>query len=143
MMSAVPKKKLCWHCEGSVALADAHCPYCGVYLDPEANPKETKVVPANELGLFKKEEHQPYNPFPSNNTIDLSLLSRDLIGPLFALSFLMCGTTIGLLALFLFAFSEVEAITFRLYTAYWPLFLLIALPMLFGGWKFLTRMNEE
>jgi hypothetical protein len=31
-MSAVPKKKLCWNCEGNVSREIDNCPYCGVYL---------------------------------------------------------------------------------------------------------------
>ncbi len=31
-MSAVPKKKLCWNCEGNVAREVDNCTYCGVYL---------------------------------------------------------------------------------------------------------------
>ena len=34
-MSAVPKKKLCWNCEGSVAKDIDNCPYCGVYVHAE------------------------------------------------------------------------------------------------------------
>lgn len=34
VMSGEAKKKLCWNCEGLVALHLENCPYCGVYLSP-------------------------------------------------------------------------------------------------------------
>jgi len=42
-MSAVPKRKLCWHCEGNVARDIDNCPYCGVYL--QATETEAMVDP--------------------------------------------------------------------------------------------------
>lgn len=31
-MSAIPKKKLCWNCEGHISHDVDNCPYCGVYV---------------------------------------------------------------------------------------------------------------
>jgi hypothetical protein len=55
-MSAVPKKKLCWNCEGNVAKDIDNCPYCGVYVHGAEVEEDARWNPSYQPDSTKMED---------------------------------------------------------------------------------------
>lgn len=166
-MNAKPKKKLCWNCEGSTAFQDEHCPYCGVSLTPlsigDSAGKENLFAPPYRLGNSKEEKQIPSSPYAEKNSqnqlqeekISLNSTSQsesdetnkistdEIKTYLIPLVLLMAGTLFLIFGLALILFSNNETLTLRWDATYWYAYFLLAMPMLFLGWRSLMQLNDE
>ncbi|MCE2983582.1 MAG: hypothetical protein LW832_08460 [Parachlamydia sp.] len=145
-MSALPKKKLCWNCEGNVPKDLDNCPYCAVYLQgigddanagwiPDEISNEIPPPPYQIQEEIKKEEQEANN-YPLQ--INFNQLKQDVLPALF----LMGGSVFFLFGIILTLFSENGVFTLQWQSHYAPYFLFISLPLIFFGWKFVQQLEE-
>lgn len=153
-MSAVPKKKLCWNCEGNVSREIDNCPYCGVYLHAVEEEEETSQwnIPYR-FPSTKQEEipsplyQQPEEPkepsivdeTPKESSYPLDKLKQEVL----PLLFLMTGSLFFLFGTVLFLFSDNGTLTLQWKGDHWIYFLGISLPTLYFGWKWLQDGESE
>jgi hypothetical protein len=149
-MTATPKKKLCWNCEGRVSLAEENCPYCAVYLGPAPDENgESKDILAPPYRLVESEEETvPASPYASEKEeekeeVDLSAAKTDIKEVVLPLSLLSAGTLFFLFGLVLLVFSNQGVLTLTWNGDYWYFYLISAVPMLFFGWRSLKRFEVE
>ena len=149
-MTATPKKKLCWNCEGRVSLAEENCPYCAVYLGPAPDENgESKDILAPPYRLVESEDETvPASPYASEKEeeeeeVDLSVAKADIKEVVLPLSLLSAGTLFFLFGLVLLVFSNQGVLTLTWNGDYWYFYLIFALPMLFFGWRSLKRFEKE
>ncbi len=154
-MSAVPKKKLCWHCDGSVAKEIDNCPYCGVYLlatdDTEANRwspdyRQSDSDDAAPSPLYQMQQDEDQS--EADSAVDeqkTPLLSSDLLqklkldlGPILML---MCGSVFFLFAAILFLFSQDGVLTLQWNANNWIYFLMCSIPLVIFGWYYLQQIE--
>ncbi|MFI0435050.1 MAG: hypothetical protein ACH350_04910 [Parachlamydiaceae bacterium] len=158
-MSAVPKKKLCWNCEGNVANNIDNCPYCGVYLHAEEieddsawNPtyreKSTEEAVPTPLYQIKPqlEEHQSLENDQQIHaehrdvsawTSAFSQLKQDV----FPILFLMMGSLFFLFGIVLLLFSQNGMFTLQWQERDGLYFLLFSIPAIIFGWIYLQRLD--
>lgn len=149
-MSAVPKKKLCWNCEGSVSREIDNCPYCGVYLhgaapeeDPRWNPSyqpasQTEEIPLPLYQIHPEPDLPPAADHPgysSPKITDWPMLLNELKREVFPLLFLMSGSVCLIFGMVLWLFAQKGTLTLQWQEAHGPYFLGLALPLLLLGWK--------
>lgn len=152
-MSAVPQKKMCWNCEGSVDRDVDNCSYCGVYLHgteeglPRApwSPAETS---ASSNSTHSTEEiPETITPLQSTHldfhAHDFSHLFNHLKQELFPLLFLMLGSIFFLFGVVLFLFSQNGTLTLQWKEESALYFLIFAFPLLSVGWILLQRIDPE
>lgn len=156
-MSATPKKKLCWNCEGRVSLEEENCPYCAVYLGPAPNEKGGGYDPlAPPYRLVESEEEQEVPPSPyaaheptktgeqsAQEPVELETASSDLKRVVMPVAMLSAGAMFFVFGLILFVFSEEGTFTLTWNGEHWYYYLVFALPMLFLGWRSLQNFEEE
>jgi hypothetical protein len=152
-MSAIPKKKLCWNCEGNVAKDIDNCPYCGVYLHANVEEEEDHSWnPPYQLTALKKddseEEHPPYYPAQEEKTIKADSPSPPSIGQqlkkdILPIFLLLAGSSFFLFGTILLLFSQGGTLTLQWDGSLSFYFLLFGIPALFWGWRNLQNENEE
>ncbi len=148
-MSAVPKKKLCWQCDGSIPQDCVdNCPYCGVYLlateDAEksrwnpsyqsSNEDEEAPTPLYQLQQEKettKETSEEASTFFFSSSELLQSLKNDL-GPILML---MAGSIFFLFGIVLLLFSHNGFLTLQWNASNWIYFLGLSVPLIYVGWK--------
>jgi hypothetical protein len=137
-MSDKDKKKLCWNCEGSVLRHLETCPYCGVYLSPtEQDLSHHPLIPppyplANENG----------SPEVVEGVAAQAVLEKEEKSLLTPLLTLISGSSLLLFGLSLWLFSERGRLTLSWSDDLAPVFLLVALPLLFFGGRNLNRLDD-
>jgi len=161
-MTKNAKKKLCWSCEGRVAREAENCPYCGVYLSPNV-PEVTKPSAAKPLAppytipthANAKALAAPYPPKKAqeedNNAGDeadsdaaaSTAGMNDLKAVLTPLVLLLAGSVFFLFGAALYLFSQGGVFTLRWNGDYWMYYFVIALPMLFLGWRSLSNLKDS
>lgn len=154
-MSAVPKKKLCWNCDGNVSIAMDNCPYCGVYLQPEeertfwntASTQKAQDLPAPVYKIHEEEEtieessseaegKEEETPI-ADTLLSFAKIKRDT----FATLFLMSGSLFFLFSLLLLLFSQDGKLTLEWSEELWIYFLVLSTPLLYFGWKSLQKID--
>lgn len=166
-MNAIPKKKLCWNCDGNVAKETNNCPYCGVYLHGVESDKEsslwspsytpTNTQEVNSSPHYSEEDQkvatiEPNH--PQNNGIEnkethsskalkgvlplLSILKNDF----FPIFFLMSGSIFFLFGLVLLLFSHEGTFTLQWNEKYWTYFIATSLLSIVLGWYFLQKSEN-
>ncbi len=157
-MSAVPKKKLCWNCEGNVAKDIDNCPYCGVYLhtadideNPTWNPSyrplsqdEDFSSPFYQAKLEAEQEPQetPSQEKSDNNAILQTLLAH-LKQDIFPILFLMTGSIFFLFGVVLLLFSQNGTLTLQWQESYSIYFLIFAIPLVSFGWILFQQLETD
>lgn len=163
-MSAIPKKKLCWNCEGSVAKQIDNCPYCGVYLhgtEPEEaniwNPSYTPSIDKESISnittpFYSSAKNETIEELPTENETqeesktspkDYNLLLTQLKKDFLPIFFLMSGSIFLLFGLVLFLFSSNGTFTLQWNGDNWIYFLVLSIPFLLLGWSFLQKLGTE
>ena len=153
-MTALPKRKLCWNCEGNISREIDNCPYCGVYVhssDPEGssywNPSYTSQESLQSVPppLYSVQETPSEEPSPVSHTVPLfwSDLFLTLKQEVFPVLFLMSGSIFFLFGLILFLFAREGTLTLRWDGSLWSLFALLSVPSLWMGWRLLHRLEED
>ena len=154
-MSAVPKKKLCWNCEGNIVCDIDNCPYCGVYVhSPELDEinnwtasytteDKTEEIPSPFYQLHPEQE----NSDKLDETVDNSLISSSLIYQLkndvFPTLLLMSGSIFFLFGIVLLLFSHNGTLTLQWNSNLWPYLLVGAVACVIFGWRLLLRADQN
>lgn len=160
-MNTKTKKKLCWNCEGNVAIIDETCPYCGVSLDVSPmlsnavgsdalNPpyKYTQSTSETSIPLapYRTEEQEPKAqveetlPPPADTVRTTHELQKTAI----ALSSLLLGFTLLLFSAILLLFSDNNGyLTLRWSADFWYLYLIVGAPLLYWGWKTASSLDDD
>lgn len=150
-MNQKAKKKLCWNCEGSVSLSEESCPYCGVTAIPaflegaaaefappySATSTSDFDVPKSPYSFKEKEEAQTKQ-LP--NQIDQDE-PDDFKYTILSITFLLCGSAFFLFSLALGLFSQNGIFTLHWDANYWFIYTILAIPLLFIGWRYLMKLN--
>lgn len=155
-MSATPKKKLCWNCDGNVPLKAEHCPYCGVYIEQtheEEDVEEEHSPPYAALGARRTEEEAPTPPFKKRNRQALPKEKEETpkessFSPtptqriVLPLGLLLCGSVLALFGLVLFLFADHGLFTLQWNSDHWPFYLSVGVLFLLGGLRLLNRADD-
>lgn len=167
-MSAVPKKKLCWNCEGNVSKQIDNCPYCGVYLhgsdieedmtlwNPSYQPSgKTEEIPS-PIYQIQQEEESKIDPIDQAEEFQEGQNSKDreesfsffelvtqLKQDVFPILFLMMGSIFFLFGAVLYLFSENGTLTLQWKGDNALYFLLSALPLVALGSWFLQKLDTD
>ncbi|MDP1879494.1 MAG: hypothetical protein Q8K60_00980 [Parachlamydiaceae bacterium] len=157
-MSAIPKKKLCWNCEGNVARDVDNCPYCGVWVQPPElgdnsgwNPNyqsssKTEEIPSPlyQINTDESDENEENSPFVNNESKPSSenhLLQKVKLD-LFPVIFLMMGSNFFLFGIILLLFSQNGTFTLQWQGSDGLYFILFSIPLTIFGWKYLQQIEE-
>lgn len=157
-MSAVPKKRLCWNCEGNVVKGIDNCPYCGVYLhademeeDSAWNPSyhsrsDNEEIPTPFYQIKPQVEQEAREEIEVANDSDsmtwnhlFSQFKRDI----FPILFLMMGSVFFLFGVVLLLFSQNGTFTLQWQESDGLYFLLFAVPLIGFGWMYLQRLEAH
>lgn len=157
-MSAVPKKKLCWNCEGNVAKDIDNCPYCGVYLhaaeeeedsvwNPSYRPSsKTEEIPSPLYQIkpdIEQNDEEADFTTESSESLAWNALFTQLKRDVFPILFLMMGSVFFLFGVVLFLFSQNGTLTLQWQESHGIYFLLFALPLIGLGWIFLQQLETN
>ena len=153
-MSETQKKKLCWNCEGRVSFKQENCPYCGVYLSPttEGDGKDANLIPPYKLASSEEEvSNAPYiakNIGSASNaekalSVEEDQPKDDIRNLIVTMAMLIMGSGLFLFAIILMLFSEEGSFVLRWQSDNWYIYLLLSLPMLFLGWRYLQNISES
>jgi hypothetical protein len=155
-MSAVPKKKLCWNCEGNISRDIDNCPYCGVYLqaaeleedssswNPSYRPSKTEEIPSPLYQIQSEQaidEEVEENSSETSESFDWNPLMQQLKRDVFPLLFLMMGSVFFLFGVVLVLFAQNGTLTLQWQGHDGIYFLILAVPLLGFGWRFLQRLE--
>lgn len=145
-MSAIPKRKLCWHCEGNITLEEENCPYCGVYTHSAEN---------NTFGSNQDNPFAPAYKFPEtdlSNSLEQTQEEEvpvqsdqlhDWISFLKPLFYLLLGSTLGIFGCVLLLFNNNGVFTLQWNADIWYLYLSFSLPLLWLGIRSLSSADSD
>ena len=165
-MDTKEKLRLCPYCEGSISIDAKICRFCGSTLkvnqEKSSSPYETEdnlaslysppYAPKKESARqsFYQEEERHYQEAPRTNYKEAVAAKKELeeekeqeerekshIGALLLLSI---GAQLFTLAWLVFFFSDHGRLTLEWKSRYWPIYLILSLPLLYQGWK---RIKEK
>lgn len=154
VMSGPLKKKLCWNCETRVTLQQENCTFCGVYLSPsEDYEKENDhiLIPPYRVQNYEDNSEVPGAPYhhgdsdeEGDDALKLSAADENASMKLVTVTivFLFLGSIFLLFSAFMLIFSQNGMLTMRWSTDYWYIYLSLAFPLLFLGWKGLNRIPD-
>lgn len=161
-MNARPKKKLCWNCEGSVSLKAETCPYCGVSVvglssdissdihNPPyrlVNPAQESPIPVSPYAENESEESDEGEPAEDEAGSEASAARTGDAGDdskrvVVVLTLLATGSIFFIFGFALLLFSEEGYLSLHWNAGYWFVYLLLALPMLFFGFRKLNALEN-
>lgn len=155
-MSVKQKKKLCWNCEGRVPLTEENCPFCGVYITPLDLSENPLLKPPYRIVDEEEEEEQeiPSSPFADKEGNPHSEeeakavameapLSSDMNRVAITALLLLAGTVFLMFGTTLWFYSDIGVLVLQWDAQYWFVYLLVALPLLFFGWRSLMKISDE
>ncbi len=154
-MSAIPKKKLCWNCEGNVSREVDNCPYCGVYIHSNEHEEENYWNPAYTPAEKTEEVHSPlYQAEESEldtifqidaptHSLDRATLFKTIREDLLPILLLMSGSVFFLFGLILFLFAREGSLTLQWKGSDWIFFALLSLPCMFIGWRMVSQLESK
>lgn len=155
VMNHLPRKRLCWNCEGSVSLAEETCPFCGVsvvpaflegagaeFAPPYSSHAETDYgVPKSPYGFHEEKDNleaqQPKEADEAEPAMD------EFKQVTLSLVFLLCGSVFFLFSLALGLFSHNGVFTLQWDANYWFIYTILAVPLLFFGWRSLMKLDAS
>ena len=155
-MNAIPKKKLCWNCEGNVSVAEENCPYCGVSVRPPSlEGVSNNFTPPYQMAHTAKNQTIPPSPYApqiheeskieeekENNQVSSSLPTGEFKNVLIPMLFLLAGSVFFLFGMVLLLFSQNGLFKLSWNGNLWYLYLLVSVPLLFIGWMALQKLKE-
>ena len=143
-MSATPKKKLCWNCEGRVSFSEENCSFCGVYLSPSsADFEEVDSAKTTSKG---SEKTIPFDSFNTDSNLERvenkennanvdDALDQENDSGLTALALLLAGSIFLIFGIILLTFSKQGTLTLKWDATYWYAYISIAAIFLAAGWR--------
>lgn len=163
-MGTPKNRKLCWNCDGSVHTHATKCPYCSTDLSESAPvtlsataPPPPYAAPEPQLVARRVTPQPPYNttplhaePPPREEPTAMSPPSpvtssrvptlRDVVLPMLLL---LPGAFFLLFGAVLILFSADGVLTLRWNAHYWILYLALAIPLLYFGWRSLNQVEHQ
>lgn len=150
-MESTEKMRLCPYCEGSVPLGSANCRFCGSFFDnteaPAKGPFKQRLAPMDytppyvpatenihESVFYPEKDEKSYKVKENDST------EEEEKGHLIALTLLSCGSMLFTLSLLLLFFSEHGRVVLEWKSRYWSLYMILATPMLYYGFKKLKQL---
>lgn len=151
-MSPLPKRKLCWNCEGAIGLQERDCSFCGVAQQPvdsgnkSGHPWES-IQPLYRVEPLAEEESLP-PPLYRGDEAEVSVAAEEdpkrIIGQAWSilkpLLLLLFGLSLLLFGLVLFLFGKEGHFTLQWRADRWYFYLLFALPTLWAGYRAFTTL---
>jgi hypothetical protein len=154
-MNKFVKTRLCWNCEGSVAVTAETCPYCGVSVVPASlDGTPANFAPPYRIG--SNESSIPRSPYasqqeaqkpeeveigqPADKSSEAPL--DDFKRVFWALVLLLSGSVFFLFGLVLVLFSTDGVFTLRWDGTLWFIYSLVSIPMLLLGWKAFSKLDS-
>ena len=133
LMKTKKRQKLCHSCEGEVDLDVIFCPFCGAdLLEEKASLEEDPFLPP----------YSPKNPLQEAITQQQEEVGGEKSeGVLLPITLLSTGSWLFLLGVFLFLFSKNGIATLKIDARFWLIYILIAVPFLIAGYKFLKKIR--
>ena len=158
-MASTIKKKLCWNCEGRVTQQEEHCPYCGVYIDGTLHSQnQVDDEDDGKEDALQSDDNQPHKPpYTPDGVKSQETMAAQVKAPMFSLPalsmgkmksdllpliLLLSGSVFLLFGLALLMFEENGVFYLEWDASWWYAYLLIALPALLFGWRFLNAPQE-
>lgn len=153
-MNAIPKKKMCWNCEGRVAFSDENCPYCGVYLSSSSliNPQNEssthippyrtgsdKSIPASPYGMNKDVEEEKTE--DTTESVQEEALNPTQSSTVLPFVLLLASSVFLVFGLILLVFSNQGTLTLQWNASYWFVYLGTAAVLLFIGWRSMRNLK--
>lgn len=152
-MNAIPKKKLCWNCEGDIPLNEESCPYCGVSARSISLEQfQENLSPPYRLGPVQKDTTIPLSPYASAEvenvqeqedtlTEEEKSSLNDFKSVTYPLLMLIAGSVFFLFGCMLLLFSENGLFTLSWNASIWYIYLGLSVPLLFFGWRTLQKLS--
>lgn len=133
---------MCWNCDASVDISAEKCPLCGVSTDVSPIPG----TQPNKKGQTVQNKRAPSAPYQIKEEppVEDSKEGSPFQAAAFAVSTLLLGTVLTIFSLMLAFFSNSKGIfTLSWHSEWWYVYLAIALPLLWLGWRTASRLNAE
>lgn len=146
------RRKACWNCDSEVDLDIMICPYCASDLSSSTSRRQEYAAPQT-MERIPQPVYRPIRaaessrgPLEPMGASEETAVSDSSIGSIKAflltlLCFLM-GSVAFLFALALMFLADGETLTLRWQAALWPLFLIIALPLLLLGYRSWRHLDQ-
>lgn len=150
-MGALPKKKMCWNCDGNVSEEFDNCPYCGVYVqgtdwNKAYNPAQAEYTQEAPAPLYKISTEEEKNSSLEGEEECVNLQSKHVFDQLkkelLPTLFLMAGSSFLIFSLVLFLFTTNGQLTLQWSSSQAIYFLIAGLPFVAIGWKLLQSIEE-
>jgi hypothetical protein len=136
------RRKACWNCDSEIDLDIMICPYCASDLSSSAGRRiESVVAPQPERipqPVYRAPRQEVFRggegslPETSPPHDESAHLTKSF---LITLLFFLLGSVSFLFSLALLFLSDGETLTLRWSSSLWPLFVVVALPLLGLGWR--------
>lgn len=146
------KKKLCWNCEGSVAIIDEKCPYCGVSVDLSpiiGTQPHDHLAPPFRMNNSQSDSKIDSSPEKEESEPDVTIAplvetsTSEVQQVIYSLFSLLIGVVFVLFGLILLLFSDQYGIfTLQWHTSYWFLYVFLGLPLIFYGWRAASQLSD-
>lgn len=154
-MNKSPRKRLCWNCEGSVSLAEEICPFCGVSVVPaflegtgadftppySSNSEKGFEVPKSPYSIDQDKDMAATESAHAKEADDGEPAVDEFKRVVIAVSLLLTGSVFFLFGLALVLFSQNGIFTLQWNGDIWFIYTILALPLLFVGWKSLMKLE--
>ena len=162
-MTLVGSKKLCWNCDGDIDVELTRCPYCGVDVESREEEELAEAEPPFRFeNVAAREAEVPspaYSPSADSSVIsdeewssaldeeevqEISEQQRGrLLDEVIPMAMLLSGAVFFVFGFVLWLYAGQPVLRLEWETAYWPAYLLPALPLLYFGWKRLEDLDED
>lgn len=171
-MLSTDNQRQCSRCEEYIHPQSTSCPYCGIDLTtsknanptvaPQPNPliinlskplnplaipaspytpsANSLPIPAPEASF--KENHAPHKLPEAPEEAPSNASARSFFMLLTPLLLLLSGSIFSLFGAILALYSEGGVFTLHWNSSYWPLYLGLAAPLLFFGWRALNKLED-
>lgn len=165
-MSTKTKKRLCWNCEGEVAMNAEQCPFCGVSMDAvsmqDTKPKDALAPPYKLVN--SSSDKIPSSPYkksqPQQDKVKKELPKEEpkehLEGTapehghgdprhfVLSLTFMLAGAAFAIFGVVLWLFADHNGhLTLRWNAHYWYVYLVVSLPLLYIGCKATQKARKD
>lgn len=144
-MGQKKRLKLCQYCDGQIDLDVIVCPYCGNHVsEPKTfsqKPAEESLFPPPYASSQKSFDNLEENfsstaPQPKELAAEPTTTRGNIFLPTLLFSL---GMNLSLLGLFILFFSKKGELLLKWDAHFWFVYVLLALPLMFFGYKGLSR----
>ena len=150
-MGRAQKMRMCPYCEGTVPLESISCRFCGSSFEEQPDQMErgftkdtqnTYYNPPYTPGgaIFSDSVFKPENKEAAKASVYEDTNEEEEKGHILALTLLSVGGMFLTLSFLLFFFSEHGRVILEWKSRYWSLYMIIAVPLLYYGFKKLRKL---